>query len=380
MRTDRENLPARSPLSAVTAPLSDAFRARSHEVESFWAWHELAWERGWTDGLPVAPPTPEKVEALVEACGLPLQHSLGKVAPAGGEATVETIAINAAMAGCWPDLMPLVLAAVDCALDPAFNLNGVQGTTNPCAPLTIVNGPVRVREGFAFAEGAFGGGSRANAALGRAMRLVLWNIGGGKPGLTDMATVGQPGKWCYSIAENEEHSPWPSLAEDRGYSRDEDVVTVFACDAPHAMFVSGDAERILKLIAQSLPRWSVNMFFAAGQMLLVIGPRVADALARYGMTRADFKQFVHDHARFDYAEMVGAGVLDDSDQSMTYWGAFSRPQPAIPQDGERLPMVPTVDDIHVVVAGGTGQWWCAFCPGWGHYGGHAQSRRAKDGA
>ncbi len=351
--------------------------ARVREVDDFWAWHELAWKEGWTDGLPVAPPTPEVVEELIAATGLPRGHSLGAIGPSGAEATIELVAVNAAMAGCWPSLMPCVLAAIECVLDPAFNLTGVQATTNPCAPLVIVNGPVRTREGFATGDGALGGGSRANAALGRALRLVLWNVGGAKPGLTDMATLGQPGKWGYCIAENEEDSPWATLAENRGFARDEDVVTVFACDAPHAIFVPGGPERILKIFAQSLPRWSLNVLHAAGQMLLIVGPRTARALASHGMGQADFRSFIHERARFDCDEMLDQGILEAGDETKSFWGTLDETQRLEPRSGAQVPMVVDPEDIHVVVTGGLGQWWCAFSPGWGSYGGYAQSRAVK---
>jgi hypothetical protein len=351
--------------------------ARAHDVEDYWAWQELAWERGWTDGLPVAPPVPGRVEELIAATGLPASESLGKVPPGWGEAAVETVAINAAMAGCWPALMPALVASLRCVLHPDFNLNGVQGTTNPCAPLVIVNGPIREREGFLSGTGALGGGSRANAALGRAVRLVLWNIGDGKPGVVDMATLGHPGKWCYCVAENEEDSPWVTMAEDRGFQRDEDVVTVFACDAPHAMFLSGTPDRMLKVLAQSLPRWSLNMFYTAGQMLFVVGPRVARALAGAGMSLHDLRRFVYERARFSYREMVDADVLHEEDETTTYWGALSAPWNTVRRDGDQLPMVESERDIHIVVAGGTGQWWAALCPGWGSYGGFARSERIE---
>jgi hypothetical protein len=353
--------------------------ARSHEVGDFHAWQELAWEHGWTDGMLVAPPTPDRVAAMIEASGLEPGHSLGKIAPSWEEATIELVAINAVMAGLWPSLMPALIAALECIIDPTFNLHGVQGTTNPCAPLVIVSGPIRRREGFHTDTGALGGGSRANAALGRAMRLVLWNVGGGKPGIVDMATLGHPGKWGYCIAENEEDSPWVTMAEDRGFSRDEDVVTVFACDAPHAMFLSGSPERMLKVIAQSLPRWSVNMFYTAGQFLLIIGPRPAAALASYGFSLDDLRRFVYERARFSWSEMVAADVLQEEDETTTYWGALSAPWgEAARLDHDRMPMVVEPSDIHITVTGGTGQWWGAFCPGWGSYGGYAQSRRIGD--
>jgi hypothetical protein len=143
------------------------------------------------------------------------------------------------------------------------------------------------------------------------------------------------------------------------------------------MFLSGTPERMLKVLAQSLPRWSLNMFYTAGQMLFVVGPRVARALSEAGMSLHDLRRFVYERARFSYREMVEADVLHEEDETTTYWGALSAPWNTVRRDADQLPMVESERDIHIVVAGGTGQWWAALCPGWGSYGGFARSERIE---
>src|SRR6185436_20055530 len=173
--------------------------------------------------------------------------------PKDGIATIEQIAINCVMAGCAPEHVPVVIAALEAMLEPEFNLHGVQATTNPCAPLAVVSGPAVKKLGFHAKEGAFGGGSRASACVGRAIRLVLWNIGGGIPGETDMASQGQPAKYLFCAAENAEQSPWEPLHVERGLDPEDSAVTMFACQSPAPLRVLGNAERILSLIATSIP-------------------------------------------------------------------------------------------------------------------------------
>ena len=269
------------------------------EVSDFWEWYELALKNGWTDGLMVAPPTERQVGRILEYLGRDPQEAVGVVGPKDGLATIEQIAVNCAMAGCEPEHVPVVIAALEAMLEPEFNLHGVQSTTNPCAPLVIVNGPVGRELGFNAREGAFGGGSRANACVGRAVRLILWNIGGGLPGETDMSSQGQPAKYGFCAAENEDESPWEPLHVERGFRREQSAVTVFACQSPDPLFVPGDARRILNVIASTLPTPGVNMFHAAGQFLLSFGLKPARELARAGFTKAAVKRWVWEHARYE---------------------------------------------------------------------------------
>src|SRR3989442_15352960 len=182
-------------------------------------------EREWCDGLPIVPPTEERVRAMRGKA--PRGRSLGAMPPLWRQATLEKLAVNAVMAGCEPAAFPVVVAAVEAMLEPPFNLYGVQATTHPVAPLLIVHGPVAGRLGVHAGSGCFGPGFRPNATIGRAIRLILMNVGGGWPGRHDTATQGSPAKFAYCIAEREDASPWGPLHAGAN------VVTVFGGEAPH---------------------------------------------------------------------------------------------------------------------------------------------------
>ena len=190
--------------------------SQSIEVNTIEEAHEVMYRMGWTDGLPVIPPTPRLVEAALEYLGRDPQEVIGEVPPKNRLATVEKVAVNSVMAGCLPEYIPVVIAALEGMLDDSFNLNGIQATTNCISPLAIVTGPVVEQLGFNAGDNVFGGGSRANAAVGRAIRLILWNIGGGYAGEIDRATLGHPGKYTYCIAENTADSPWGPIHEEQG--------------------------------------------------------------------------------------------------------------------------------------------------------------------
>lgn len=345
------------------------------EIGDFWEWYELALERGWTDGLVVAPPTQDRVLRIIDYLGRNPAEVVGVVGPKDGLATIEQIAINCAMAGCAPEHVPVVLAALEAMLEPEFNLHGVQSTTNACAPLVIVSGPIVKELGFNAREGSFGGGARANACVGRAIRLILWNIGGGIPGETDMASQGQPAKYLFCAAENAEQSPWEPLHVERGLALEQSAVTVFACQSPAPLRVLGNAERILRLIASTIPTPAVNMFHTAGQFLLSFGAKPAQELARAGYTKADVKQWVWENARYEVGRLKSSGILAE-EAHMRYWGHGEENPPDVTTlpDAALLPMVHSVDMIHVAVIGGDSQWWMGFSPGWGNYGGYAVTK------
>jgi hypothetical protein len=210
------------------------------------------------------------------------------------------------------------------------------------------------------------------------VRLILWNIGGGIPGETDMASQGQPAKYLFCAAENHEQSPWQPLHVERGFAKQDSTVTVFACQSPHPLRVLGNAERILKLIAASIPVPAVNMFHAAGQFLLSFGARPAQELARAGYTKADVKRWVWENARFEVGGLRRSGILAE-EQHMRYWGHGEPDAPDLStlSDDTLLPMVRDVGMIHVAVIGGDSQWWMGFSPGWGNYGGYAVTKAIK---
>jgi len=247
-----------------------------------------------TDGLPVIIPTPERVQRMVLASGLDADIVVGEMGPQRGAATVENIAVAAVMAGCLPDHMPVVVAAIRAICQEAFDLAEMQGTTHCIAPLIIVNGPAREGcGGISGGFGAMGPGHRANASIGRAMRLAMINIGGARPGESDMALHGHPGKFTFCIAEDEEHSPFPPLHTSLGYEASQSVVTVLGTEAPHSVLFTGDAddptsaERWLKTVAAVIANPGSNNSHLGGRaaVCVVLNPEHAEVMAGAGYTR-----------------------------------------------------------------------------------------------
>lgn len=275
-------------------------KARRHEIpDDPEAWLDFVMERGWGDGLPIIPPTEERVAEMVARSGRPADESLGRIPHLFGEATIEKIAVNAVMAGCRPEYVPVLLGAVEAVFDPAYNLPACQSTTNCVAQLIIVHGPARAALGVNCAENLFGQGWRANAAIGRAFRFVLQNIGGAKPPDTDRSTFGHPGKFTSCIGENEEAAPWPPLHVERGLARTDSAVTVMAID-PIIMVndaTSTTGENVLHSIAYVLIQAGSNNARIAGEPLVVLGPEHVDILVRDGWDRPRIRAYLYDNAR-----------------------------------------------------------------------------------
>jgi hypothetical protein len=299
-------------------------------------------ERQWGDGLPLVPPTADRVARMLG--GADGARSLGAMPPLWRQATLEKLAVNAVMAGCEPACFPPIVAAVQAMLDPAFNLYGVQATTHPVAPLLIVHGPVATRLGIHGGSGCFGPGFRANATIGRALRLIMMNVGGAWPGRHDMATQGSPAKFTYCIAENVEASPWGPLRAD-------DAVTVYGGEAPHNVndHVSTTAAGILATVADTAVSLGSNVgwYFSQSQLLVVFGPEHARTVAGDGFTRADVQRFVFEHARLPLRTLRLGGMWGIQD-----WPAWMN---AVTDPDALLPQVPSPDDVLVIVAGGPGK-------------------------
>jgi len=196
---------------------------------------ETAFARGWSDGLPVVPPTPARVLRMLEGTSRAPDEVVATVPPDYADCTVEKVAINAVMAGCLPEYLPVVIAAVEAACTDAFNIHGVLATTYFVGPMIIVNGPIARAINVNSGTNALGQGTRANATIGRALQLVIRNVGGGRPGEVDRATLGQPGKYTFCFAEDEAGSPWEPLSVERGLARGASAVTLFAAEAPRAI-------------------------------------------------------------------------------------------------------------------------------------------------
>jgi len=259
---------------------------------------EEMFERGWTDGLPVIPPTAERVEAMLG--GRDGGESLGPVPPAMGEATLARVAACAVLAGCRPAYFPVVAAAARAVLDPAFNLHGQAVTTQPAGQLVVVNGPVREAIGLNSGMGALGPGFRANLTIGRAVRLLVSLTGGAMPGAMDRATLGHMGKLGFCIAEDEEVSPWEPLHVERGFEPGQSVVTVIGSDAPlsisdHRSRTPEDLAYILAWAAAS--SWSTNWWPLADPSVFVICPEHVEMFRGAGWTKQRLRQFMFDVVR-----------------------------------------------------------------------------------
>ena len=279
--------------------------------DNFDAANEFCNERGWTDGLPVVPPTFERVERMLTYCGRPWDAPMAMIPPRYGAATPLRIAANAVMAGCKPEYFPLVLLAIEALCDAPFNLYATQSTTHPCAPFILVNGPVARELDMNCGHGALGSGTRSNATIGRAVRLALVNIGGAIPGIGDMGTYGAPTKFSYCAAENEAANPWQPLHVERGLPADASAVSVFAAEGPHNLndHESTTAEGILKTIAGTIATTGTNnVHHPTSEAVIMLCPEHAATIAGDGFSKADIRNYLYDHARIPMAKFSEANI------------------------------------------------------------------------
>ncbi len=351
-------------------------RSERLSVDDYEAAIEMFYERRWTDGLPVVLPTPRRVEALIAHAGRDPQESLGAIPPKGGAATVEKLAINAVMGGCRPEDFPVVLAAIEAMLDPAHNLNGVLQTTHMCVSLIIVNGPLARTLGMNSGDGVFGNGYRANAAIGRGVRLALWNLGGAFPWDTDKSTLSHPAEYSFCIAEEEADNPWPPLHVERGQPQGSDSVTVFACEGPHSVFCYGMPEEMLHVLSDSLCSLGNNNVHVLGQTLVVLNPQNAEEFARRGWSKDDVRRYLWEHARRAVADVRACGVVHEQFRKMERDAGRYPARYDLDNPTTRVPVTARPEDIHVVVAGGR-SYFAAVLPGWGGFGGFAVTREIR---
>jgi len=321
---------------------------------------EIWFDKGVTDGLPVIPPARARVERMLAASARARDDLVGKVAPNYGRATVEKIAINAVMAGCRPEYFPVVLAAVEAACNPSFNLHGVSTSTHFSSPLIVVHGPIRTRIALNCSFGVFGPGHRANATIGRALRLVMINVGGVRPGETSMSTFGHPGRYTYCIGEHEEVSPWPPYHAGRGLTAADSAVTVFAGEAPHG--ISDHASRTARALAGSLgwsmaSLWNAKHFPLYSHTMLVVGPEHARTLADDGWSKEDLVRHIFEAVRVPYGRLKP----DENNGEGTNLRFVKGTEPAPDQP---IPKFPSPEELHVVVAGGTAGRFSMAIPGW----------------
>ena len=309
--------------------------------------------QGWGDGLPVIPPTEELVWRMIQGSGLPGDHVVNTVGPARGEATVEKIAVNGVMAGCLPQYMPVLIAAVEAVCEEQFNLDGVQTTTNSCGVGIIINGPIRHEISVNRGRNCLGQGWRANATIGRALSLILMNVGGARPGEVDKANLGFPGKYTLCFGEDEENSPWEPLHVERGYTPDQSTVTVNSFNGTLNIITTTyqDIRDMLWVMARDFGQMgSNNVHLGKGEPAMVLTAGHAQLAAKVGMSKADVKRFLYENGGFPTSElrpMVRRHRID----------------PVIADGVVHQTQKP--EDIMVIVAGGPEPYHATFMPTFG---------------
>ncbi len=312
---------------------------------------EAMWDRGWTDGFPVVPPTERRVLAMLDGTSRAPDELVAVVPPNLAPATVEKVAINAVMAGCRPEYLPVVLAAVEAVCTDEFNMHGVLATTWFVGPVLVVNGPVARAIGMNSGINALGQGNRANATIGRALQLIIRNVGGGRPGEVDRATLGTPGKYSFCFAEDEAGSPWESLAVEMGVAPGVSAVTAFAGFGPRA--VGDERSRTPESLARSLAvglRGGNSRFIFGSDALLVISPDHGRLFREAGWSRARLRQELADLLTLPAGELLRrVGAIDES----------AAPGPA----GERLPE-PRDGGLLLAYAGGPAGLFSGIIDGW----------------
>ena len=322
---------------------------RVNVEDSFEAVGELLYSRGMTDGLPVVPPTEERVAAMVAASGRNAADDLGEMPPLNAPSTIEKIAVNSVMAGCDTSYMPAMVTLVEAILDPAFAAAAIQTTTNPVGPMIIFNGPIRNELALNCGAGCFGPGTRANATIGRALRLIMLNVGAAAPGEVDKAVLGWPGKYnCCCIGENEEDSPWEPLHVERGFKAEDSTVTVLPVNAMWAITeMSSEHESVLHHVAHGM---ATSGHIAVGgpegfENVCVISPVIAEMIAQLKPTKEKLKQHIFESARIPI-DWFPPNRQDQARQRMEQLGLDM-------SDG-RVPVCPRPEDFIIVCAGGHG--------------------------
>ena len=292
----------------------DVLKSRRLELAELDDEFEMMFDRGFTDGLPVVPPTEERVLRMLEGTHRDPQEIVAIVPPDLVPVTVEKVAVNAVMAGCKPEYLPWVLAAVEAVCTDEFNIHGVLATTMPVGPVIVCNGPGTRAIGMNGGGNALGQGNRANLTIGRAVQLVVRNVGGGRPGEVDRATHGNPGKISFCFAELETSSPWTSLAQSRGYDEHADTVTVFAGEGPRCIVdqKARTAEELATVFAACLRTLHNPKLIIAFDAILVVGPEHARVFAEAGWDRDRVLSELHARLQFPGSELVhGAGGIAD---------------------------------------------------------------------
>ena len=307
---------------------------------------EACFAAGWTDGRPVVPPTRERVDWLLGDWAARRDEVVAVIAPGQGRATVEKIAANAVLAGCLPEYLPVVIETVRAIAEPRFDLENCVTTIHSISPMLLVSGPIAEQLDMNGRANALGQGNRANATIGRAVMLVIQNIGMARPGGLDATTIGHPGKFGFCFTESPE-SPWPHFQVDRGFSADDSTVTAYGADAPFCIadFGRPTPEGLMESIAHSLTVPGSYNFFFREELWLVMSPEHADTVARHGWSKDDVRQYIFDHVRLEASVLRRRslyGFADDVIRPAWYDEAG---------DGDLISICTRPDQVQVVCAG-----------------------------
>jgi hypothetical protein len=331
---------------------NESLRSKAYDLPDALAVNEFCWENGWTDGLPILPPTEERVIACLEVAGLAPGTVIGVERVRQRPITAEKAAINAVLAGCLPAYMPVVVAALRAMCEEEFNLHATSASTGGPAPFIVVNGPIRTLIGMNATHNVLGNGSRANTTIGRAIRLVLINVLGVIPGEVDRSTLGHPGKLTFCIAEDEEDSPWTPLARERGIAEGQSSITVMAAAAPRQVMNewTHDPEEIAETFAAEMRHNMLTYSVWAGNYFLIIPKQLREILVAAGWQKRDIQEYIFSSARVlrgDWAKVGKANIVDRSGGPTQEFNALKEP-----------------GDLLVVAAGGPAGGFGAVIPPW----------------
>ena len=352
-------------------------RARRIEIATADDEIEFMFDQGFSDGLPLVPPTPERVMRMLGGTQRDPQEVLAVMPPNMGEVTVEKVAINAVMAGCKPEYMPVINTVVQAICTDEYNIHGVMATTMGASPVIVVNGPIREKIGMHMKLGALGQGNRANATIGRAVRLLIRNLGGAKPGGTERSTLGNPMKFTMCFAEWEERNPWTPLHVERGYDANDSVVTIFTMTSGPTLIVDQDsrtASQLAGTMGQCLEVAFSPKSHYATDCLLVIVPEHVDTLIRDGYTKADIRARIQEVTARPIRDLVADEI------SGTGFKAAMAANMSEEDLNRPLSKFRTEDDIHIVVAGAEAGKFSGAFHGWatGEIGSISVSRKIEE--
>ncbi len=332
--------------------MSQSLRSKRYDLTDAFAVNEFYHAKGWTDGLPIVPPTEERVSECLAAAGFAPGDIIGIEQVRQRPIIAEKAAINAVLAGCLPAYMPVVVAVLGAMCDAQYNLHGTSASTGGAAPFIVVNGPVRTLIGMNATHNVLGNGNRANATIGRAIRLVLINVLGVIPGEMDRSTLGHPGKFTFCIAEDEEGSPWTPLAQEREIPEGQSAVTVMAAGAPRQIMNewTADPVEILETFAGEMRHNMLTYSVWAGNYVLVIPKQLRDLLVAAGWQKRDIREYIFRSARVvrsDWAKVGKKNIVDRSGGPLQEFTALKEPS-----------------DLLIVAAGGPAGGFGAVIPPW----------------